>query len=232
MAAVTVATLIVALAALPAPRPVPRPWIVAISGVLVVTAVIIGLVDNLVLNRRIDPPTPPTTTPNAAPPPATTTVQAQGFISLPLGTDSPIQATLYFGQLDRIMTVLQDRVSFNTDTSFRRAHPTLCASTVVLTGVPEGTGEVFAEQLGAGWGGAENVPDNRVVGPDGILHQQLIVPPTSAINGQSWTGSAALMQADTVVTRSGNYSVTLIDATNTSQIWSVAPDGRVTCSPS
>lgn len=176
--------------------------------------------------------------PNASPAPAAGATSGekipaggQDFVRVATtGTDSPSQATVYFGQLDRIMTALQGHVSFNTDESYRRAHSTLCASTVVFTGVPGVAGEVFAERLGEGWRAAEKVPDNRVSGPDDNLHQQLITPPASAVRGQSWTLSAVLMQSGRVVARSGDYKMTLVDDTRTPQLWSVEPGGQVTCS--
>jgi hypothetical protein len=120
-----------------------------------------------------------------------------------------LTATLYVGQLDPLLRRLDGSVTFHTSSGFRAQRPRLCVATVVIEGVSGTTAAVYAQGLGSGWGGAEDVPDQRVAADGGTVHQQLVTPPPAATAGASWTGSAALHVDGELVGESGEYRLTV-----------------------
>jgi serine/threonine protein kinase len=152
---------------------------------------------------------------------------AQTYASDSLSTNSSsITAQVYFGQLRSVISALSGQVTFNTAASLLATNPGRCVGTVVFSQVSEPTGAVYAEGLGSGWTAAENAPSPATQG--GHLHQQLVVPPSSASAGDAWQGSAQLISGNLKVL-SGTYSLQLQAQNGSAQTWLV--DGQiVTCS--
>jgi hypothetical protein len=152
--------------------------------------------------------------PPAAPPPPDPAEQSAReqpvtVTSVPLSMGGGLTATLYVGQLDPLLRRLDGSVTFHTGSGFRAQRPRLCVATVVIEGVSGTTAAVYAQGLGSGWGGAEDVPDQRVAADGGTVHQQLVTPPPAATAGASWTGSAALHVDGELVGESGEYRLTV-----------------------
>jgi hypothetical protein len=236
-AIIAIAALIVGCAGLPSSRY--RPAVLFVAGTLVFMAIFVGIKGKSIFpspNPSMTPSLTPGSTLNSTPgstPTFTSTPspRSRDYVQVSLETDSSIPATLYFGSLEAVISALEERVVFATDEAFRQENRDLCVSTVLFTNVPQDTGEVYAE-VGEGWGAAEDPPNNRVDGTERVLHQQLIVPPKSAEQGNSWTGRAILNQGSKVITRSADYTLAITSESGTSQEWDVASSGTVTCGAS
>jgi hypothetical protein len=176
------------------------------------------------------PPPPAGEDTEPAPPPAPPSLPA--LTSVRLSMTGGLTATMYAGQLEQVIRRLDGEVTFNTDPSFRAAYPRLCVATVVVTGASGTEGAVYAQGLGPGWGGAEGVPDLRVAADQGTLHQQLVIPPSSAQPGRSWTASASVHIDGSEVGVSGDYRLILDAATGSEWRWRVGNnDVTVACRP-
>ena len=182
------------------------------------------------------PATVPTITAPSAPsapatsqhpePAASMAAGAQAYASGSLGTSSSaVTASVYFGQLNSVISALSGQVSFNTSSSLLASNPDLCASTVVFSGVSSPTGAVYAEGLGSGWTAAESPPSQDT--QNGMLHQQLIVPPAGIPAGASWQGSAKLV-AGSLAAQSGSFGLHLESQNGAAQTW-LANGQTVTC---
>lgn len=176
------------------------------------------------------PPPPAGDDPEPAPPPAPPSLPS--LTSVRLSMTGGLTATLYAGQLEQVIRRLDGQVTFNTDPAFRAAYPRLCVATVVVGGASGTEGAVYAHGLGPGWGGAEGVPDLRVAADHGTLHQQLVIPPSSAQPGQGWTGSASVHIDGSRVGVSGEYRLVLDAVTGSNWRWRVGNNNvTVTCHP-
>jgi hypothetical protein len=222
---VAIAALLVALVALPENTPLRRAVVVA-SLVLVVAAVGIGIAGNTGLfdgsangGASADEPADPAGA-EAAPGPDQVDAGAVPLARIDLSTDGDPRSTLYFGRLDAVLDELSGRVRFDVAPS---AAPDLCVLTVVFTGVPVDTGEVYAVGFeDAGWTAAENAPDRVVEDPDAALHQQLIVPPASVRAGDGWRARAELWSGGAVQAVSRSYDISATRVAGEEQTWSVA----------
>lgn len=233
---VAIAGLIVALAGLP-PTPYRRS-VITVSVLLVSVAIVIGVLNNTAFSgpesnhpgSSSATSTGGSTSNTTTPPPL---LQSQPVATISLGANSGKQATLYFGQLAQVVHMLDRRVTFAIDQGFLAEHSTLCVDTVVFDGVSGSSGVVFAQQLGSGWTGAENAPNTQVEPPTDTVHQQLIVPPASAMPGDIWTGSALLQQNGSTAAISGNYMLKLLSSSESLEQWEIRPNGnRVSCESS
>jgi hypothetical protein len=121
------------------------------------------------------------------------------------------------------MGALAGQVTFSGLTS-AGADPSGCAETVVFSGVPGGSGLVYAGGLGSGWRGAEAAPGSS---PDsGNSHQQIVAPPLGVTSG-SYAAYAQLV-AGTVKLTSGSFSLSLQGTAGSAQTW-LAGGARVSC---
>ena len=151
---------------------------------------------------------------------------AQAYASGSLGTSSSaVTASVYFGQLNSIISALSGQVSFNTSSSLLASNPDLCATTVVFSGVSNPAGAVYAEGLGSGWTAAEAAPSQDT--QNGTLHQQLVVPPAGISAGASWQASAELI-AGSLTVQSGSFGLQLESQNGAAQTW-LADGQTVTC---
>jgi hypothetical protein len=125
----------------------------------------------------------------------------------------------YFGQLSAVVSALSDaQVTVNANASLLASQPGVCAETVVFSQVNSKTGVVFAQGLGTGWTAAEPVPGQEA--QVGNLHQQLVVPPSTASLGQSWQASATLSTPGFKL-QSGTFSLQLQGQVGSTQTWLV-----------
>ncbi|MFI7589539.1 protein kinase [Spongisporangium articulatum] len=140
-----------------------------------------------------------------------------------VGLDVPgsLTAKAYFGRLDAVMATLDAQVTFLVNPSFEAAHGDQCVLTVVFKKAVGDQGAVYAQNLGSGWTGAENQPDQNVSTDDGVMHQQLIVPPVGTGAGASWQGSAFL-RLDGVDHESSSYSLRLSSGSGSRATWKFA----------
>ncbi len=174
-------------------------------------------------------PAPPATSATAG---ATTGGFSGAVVMVSLGTDANEQATVYVGRLSDVVRALAGRVTLATDPAFASAHQDVCVDTVVFTGVPGSSAVVYAGHLDDGWTAAENAPATAVEGSEHAVHQQLVVPPSTAKVGRSWTLNAELAQDGQTVATSGSYTLTVLTAAPGRTRWAVGPDsGSVECSP-
>jgi hypothetical protein len=209
-------------------NPFLRPFLILTCTTLLALSVILALSTVSFFNSATpSPPSPPSSTsPTFSPPVPTPTISMPSsnvpaaFIQLSLEVPAPLHATLYFGELNAILDSLSGQVNFRTIEDYRQAHPNACVETIVTTNVPGTTGAIYAVGLGQGWTAAEDAPGQRIAPPDANLHQQLVIPPINAVNGDTWTGSA-LVQGNGISARSGRYTLSLISRNGNSQTWKV-----------
>jgi hypothetical protein len=151
-------------------------------------------------------------------------VPAAHSASASLGVPGSLTARVYFGQLGSVVSGLSNRVTFNTPTSYRSAHPHQCVLTVVFSGVSGSQAAVYAQGLGSGWTGAESAPDQNVSTDSGVVHQQLVVPPGAASKGQAWNGSAFVRvdQDPNQDHHSSEYSLKLSSRSGSNATWKFA----------
>lgn len=168
------------------------------------------------------------------PPPAETTISEdtapadQIMVAAPLAMDGGLDATLYFGQLEAVLRELEGRVTFKTDPVYRSQHPEQCVATVVVTGAVGNEASVGAVGLRDGWAGAEIAPDPKVATDAGTLHQQLVIPPSGAVAGETWSGSA-LVTLDGIQYRSSDYLLTLVTKEGAFWQWEIEARHTIRC---
>jgi hypothetical protein len=132
----------------------------------------------------------------------------------------------YFGQLSAVVSALSDaQVIVNANAGLLASQPDVCVETVVFGQVDSKTGVVFAQGLETGWTAAEPAPGQEA--QVGNLHQQLVVPPSSASLGQSWRASATLSTPGSKL-QSDTFSLQLLSQAGATQTWLV-DDSAVNC---
>ncbi len=169
----------------------------------------------------------PTADPGTDDPPTTKVLQTASSASASLDVSGPVTAKAYFGRLDAVTARLSSSVTFDVSPSFALAHPDVCVQTVVFRGVSGDSAAVYAMGLGSSWGGAENAPSQSVATDNGVIHQQLITPPSASAAGDSYVGSA-MLRVDGDDTDSGSYALSLGERGATISVWTFAGT-KVTC---
>ena len=163
----------------------------------------------------------PTADPGTDDPPTTKVLQTASSASASLDVSGPVTAKAYFGRLDAVTARLSSSVTFDVSPSFALAHPDVCVQTVVFRGVGGDSAAVYAMGLGSSWGGAENAPSQSVATDNGVIHQQLITPPSASAAGDSYVGSA-MLRVDGDDTDSGSYALSLGERGAANSVWTFA----------
>ena len=156
-----------------------------------------------------------------APGPATTTQApvTESYAQVDLSTGGqPWNAVAYFGKLSAIVNAVSGQVTFGSPTS-AASDPSVCAETVIFTQVGGSKAVAGAMGLGSGWLAAEPPPSSTTL--NGVVHQQLVVPPAGLADGTSFNAAATLSEPQVLKTTS-TFSLSLQGSTGSVQTWLVA----------
>lgn len=137
-----------------------------------------------------------------------------------LSTGGRYAARVHFGQLGSLVDTLGGQVSFNIAPSMLQQHAGECALTVIVKGVSGSDAVIYANDLGSGWWAAESAPDKSPSTDDGVVHQQVIMPPVGQEPGASWSGSARV-DVDDVPTTTSVYRLTRMQDASGLQVWNL-----------
>jgi hypothetical protein len=234
---------IAVMVAVPAKSAVARSAWYSLAVSLIAAALVIGFLNLPALTNSEDREAAPgpTTSSNSAPapqgPPGADTgggVPPEPFVRTTIDIDTPLKATLYFGRLDSVVKALDGKVTFQLREGFAKEKPDVCVSTIVVEGAPNANGSVSYGGLGETWGlagaGVESQGSGTSPGPnpDAVLHQPLVVPPTTLWDNEEWTGFA-IVNAGGIASRSRDYTLSYLGSNGTGQIWSVDSRGTAAC---
>jgi hypothetical protein len=150
------------------------------------------------------------------------------YAEVQLLTDSSEHATLYFGQLKPVIAAISRHIDPGLPRDVIDGNKSLCAGTVVFSGLDGVSGVVYADHLGSGWVSVEDPPTDRVSG-DKAVRQQFVVPPPKADKGKVWTGRALLQQKKAISARSSYYKLKLNDTRSSQLTWLVNGNNVVSC---
>jgi hypothetical protein len=217
-----------------------RNVVIAVCAGLVIAAIVVGVVGVLSnLGFRVQRVTSPgssnspssgPTTPSSGSTPAAAPRReaAKTHAEVQLSTNSSVQATLYFGQLEHVIAAMTPLIDPGLSRDVIDGNKGLCVGTVVFSGLDGASGVVYAEQLGSGWTSVEGAPTARASGETAV-RQQLVVPPAEAVNGEAWRARAALKQNGSTAARSSYYTLKLTDTRSSQLTWLVNGTDVVSC---